>query len=169
MPPISLVAAVCLAFLASTAPAYAQSVEVVRLPGDIQPFEDQVFLSLSNGEGSESDPLPTFPRGDRSPERLTIETITIEVNLPLGQSPEVRYDTARDGATPLVRQLSLTRQGTSGSGADAKARWTATLPVRLYVDSDAPGQSRFLFMRSGGTLGTASATVTASGYITPKP
>lgn len=168
MPRISLVAALSIAFFITTAPAYAQAVDVTRLPGDIQPFEDQIVLSLANAATINGDPLPFFPRGDRAPERLTIETITIHVVVPIGQTPTVRFDTARDGALPLFRQLSLTRQGKSGSGANEKANYTATLPVRFYVDSDYVVPSQFIFQRSGGAQGTASATITVTGYITPK-
>lgn len=159
--------AVCFAVLATSVPSYAQAVDVARLPGDIEPFEDQVFFSLANGFSSDSDPLPGFPRGgDRAQERLTIETITIDVILPVGQSPEVRYDTSRDGQVPIFRQLSLHRQGTTGSGNNTKVHYTATLPVRFYEESSAIVASRFYFRRSGGSQGTATATVTASGYIT---
>ena len=158
---------VCLACLVTSVPSYAQAVDVARLPGDITPFEDQVFLSLAAGSSSDSEPLPGFPRGgDRAQERLTIETITIQVSLPIGQSPEVRYDTSRDGQIPIFRQLSLRRQGITGIGANLKALYTATLPVRFYEESSAIVASRFYFRRSGGSQGTATASVTASGYIT---
>src|SRR6187402_2496926 len=93
------VAVFVLMFVGLSIPSYAQTVDVARLPGDLQPFEDQVILSIANGFSSASDPLPLFPRSnsDRGPERFTIETITIAVLLPVGQSPEIRYDMGRDG------------------------------------------------------------------------
>ena len=109
-------------------------------------FEQSARVELPSGLTGRAVAILSVPAGKRA----VIETITVQVSVPPGQTPQAELN---------LHQLSLTRHGPFLGDGDL---WTGTHSVRIYSD---PEQVRAVGFARFPAAGDASALFTITGYL----
>ena len=108
-------------------------------------FEENASVQLPSGLTGKAVPIITVPAGKRA----VIETITVQVLVPPGQTPSANLN---------LHALCVTRQGPFAGGD----LWTGTHPIRIYSE---PEQVRVVGMARSPATGEANASFTITGYL----
>ncbi|MBI3801697.1 MAG: hypothetical protein HY268_32610 [Deltaproteobacteria bacterium] len=148
--------------LALTTPArVVAQIDVQSLPGDQtgakQPFQAMLGpMKLQPGETTQF-----FALNLPDVMTLTIETITVNVTLPVKQIPFVTLSTAA-GGQEVIHRLAVKPVGTFVQSGARTTLFMETYAVRLHAQSNIPVE--VTFSRLGPTTGFGNAVVTIAGY-----
>jgi hypothetical protein len=140
--------------------------DVLSLPGDASTGQVKApFQRIADFTGSS--PL-SFDLEFPDAVEVRIETVTVEVRLPVGQSPWIILQTTVNGVQ-VGHSLAAQSQGTYLENGTVRQQFCGTHYVRLLSDREGenPPGIKVLFIRAGGTSAFAVCRVTISGYTTP--